>query len=143
MDERVAKLRTPEQCERFIRNVQVRFPDLAKEARRRCVELRAEAWGARGEVEREALQAVYAYEEVLSAKNGKRTTASRTWPMIKRRGILAAVESVVTRRDATVAYQALSEMGLQDFSFEAVVTRFPEHFTAKAIEKAKQRLSEC
>jgi hypothetical protein len=93
MDEKVARLKTPEECERFAKNVRDKHPALAKEARRRAVELRAAAYGAKSAAELEALQAVYAYEEVLSAKKGKRIYASRTWQMIKRHGILGAVES--------------------------------------------------
>jgi hypothetical protein len=34
MDERVARLKTPEECEQFALNVQPRLPDLALAARR-------------------------------------------------------------------------------------------------------------
>ena len=41
MDERVARLETPEECEQFAINVADRLPDLALAARWRAVELRA------------------------------------------------------------------------------------------------------
>ncbi len=41
MDERVSRLKTPEECGQFILNVQAQLPDLAGEARRRAGELRA------------------------------------------------------------------------------------------------------
>ena len=78
MDETVRRLKTPQECEQFIKNVQEKYPALVIEARRRSVEMRAEAYGAKTEAENEALKAVYAYEEVLSAKRGRRTHASRT-----------------------------------------------------------------
>lgn len=78
MDQKVLRLRTPEDCESFATNVEAKYPALAQEARRRAVELRAHNFGAKSEAEREALQAVYAYEEVLCRKNGKKTRASRT-----------------------------------------------------------------
>jgi len=34
MDERVARLKTPEECEQFALNVQARLPELARAARR-------------------------------------------------------------------------------------------------------------
>ena len=77
MDERVARLKTPDECEQFALNVQARLPDLARAARRRAVELRAAAHGATSAAEREALEAVYAYERVLSQKRGKKIRASR------------------------------------------------------------------
>lgn len=98
MDERVKKIKTPEECEVFAKNALERNrPDLASEAKRRAVELRAELYGAKSEAENEALQAIYAYEEVLTKKNGKRTKASRTWQMIKRHGIIEAVERAVNQ----------------------------------------------
>ncbi|MCJ7784847.1 MAG: hypothetical protein MUP41_13020 [Desulfobacterales bacterium] len=70
MDETVRRLTTPEECEQIIKNVQEQYPALAVEARRRAVELRAAAHGAQTAAEREALRAVYAYEEALSVKRG-------------------------------------------------------------------------
>ena len=46
MDETVRRLKTPEECEQFIKNVQEKYPALAVEARRRAVEMRAAAHGA-------------------------------------------------------------------------------------------------
>lgn len=143
MDARILNLKTPDQCEAFARNATERNrPDLADQARVRAIQLRAESWGAKSEAEKEALQAVYAYEEVLTKKNGKRTKASRTWQMIKRRGIIEAVERAVNRESETQGYTALAEMGLQDFAFEAVVLRHPELFSDEAVAKSRQRLTE-
>jgi hypothetical protein len=65
-------------------------------------------------VEREALEAVYAYERVISKKRGKKVSASRTWQMIKRHGIIEAMERVVNRDDDATGYVALAEMGMLD-----------------------------
>ena len=143
MDERVRKLKTPEQCEIFARNALKRDrPDLASEARLRAVELRAESHGAKSEAEKEALQAIYAYEEVLSQKNRKKTRASRTWQMIKRHGIIEAVERAVNRSAETQGYTSLVEMGLEEFAFEAVILRHPEVFSEAAVQRSKERLGE-
>ena len=140
MDERVARLETPEDCEQFALNVQARFPDLARAARRRAVELRAAAHGATTAAEREALEAVYAYERVLSEKRGKKVRASRTWQMIERRGIIEAVERAVNRNADTAGYKALAEMGMQDLAFEAVVLRHPDVFSPAAVTRSAERL---
>ena len=142
MDERVRRLTTPEECEQFIKNVQERYPALAIEARRKAVELRTAAHGAQTAAEREALRAVYAYEEALSAKNGRKTKASRTWQMIKRHGIIKAVERAVNRKHETLGYTTLIEMNMQDFAFEAVVLRYPDLFSPETIERAKARMEE-
>lgn len=96
--DRVANLRTPEECEQLAKNVEKRGkPEVALLARRRAIELRALSRGANTQTEREAFEAVYAYERVLFAKHGKKVHASRTWRMIKERGVISAVDHVVSR----------------------------------------------
>ena len=142
MDERISRLTTPEECEQVALNVETRLPELAREARRRAVELRAAAHGATSEAEREALEAVYAYEKVLSLKKGKNVRASRTWQMIKRHGIIIAVERAVNRQQETAGFKALVDMGMQDFAFEAVVCRHPSIFSPEALKRSQDRLKE-
>lgn len=141
-DYRVLRLKTPQDCESFAINVQKEHPELAKDARRRAVELRSAQYGAKTDAEREALQAVYAFEEVRSQETGRRAHASRTWQSIKRNGILATVERLVSRTTATEGYAALVEAGMEDFTFEAVVLRHPVAFSDKAVEQAKKRINE-
>ena len=142
MDERVEKIKTPEDCEKFARNAIAKDrPDLAVEAGRRAVSLRAEKYGAKTAAEKEAVQAVCAYEEVLTKKNGKRTKASRTWQMINRHGVIEAVERAVNRSAETQGYRSLIEMGLEEFAFEAVILRHPDVFSDEAIAKSEERLS--
>jgi len=142
MDERVAKLKTPEECEQFAKNaIRLGRKDLADDARRRAVALRAAAYGAKSEAERQCLEAIYAYEEVLTAKNGRRTRANRTWQMIARHGILGAVERAVNRDAETVGYTALRDMGLQDYAFEAVVLRHPSLFSEQTVQRSKARIA--
>ena len=143
MDPRVKRLTTVEDCARFAANaIRLGWPDLADEARKRAVEIRAESHGAKSEAEKECLQAIYAYEEVLSNKNGRRTPAARTWQMIKRHGILRAVERAVNRAQETSGYKALLDMGLQEFAFEAVILRHPDVFSSEAQTISKKRLRE-
>lgn len=143
MDDRVKKIDTPEKCEIFAKNcIERGREDLAQEARERAVQLRAQAHGANTEAEREALEAVYAYEEVLSIRNGKKTRAGRTWQMIDRHGILGAVERAVNRPTETQGYTALVEMGLEDYAFENVILRHPNLFSEKAVDISRQRVEQ-
>ena len=142
MDKKVERLETPEECESFARNVQEKHPDLAREARRKGVQLGAAAQGAKTSAEREAWEGVLAYEAVLSAKHGRRIYASRTRQMIKRHGIMGAVERAVNRRSPTVGYRALIEAGMQEFAFENVVVRHPELFSPETVARARTRLEE-
>lgn len=143
MDERVVRLKTPEECEQFARNVDPRLPDVALQARQRAVELRADATakkrGVTAAAEREALEAVYAYEAVKTTK-GRKFQASRTWQMIDRHGIVKAVERTVCRAKETAGYEALAAAGMARFAFEAVVLRHPEVFSAEAVERSTKRL---
>jgi len=143
MNDIISKLKTPQECANYEKNVlEQGRPDLAIAARKRALELRAQAHGATTEVERECLEAVYAYERVLSERHGKNTRAGRTWPMIKRHGILPAVERAVNRRVETSGYQALVEMGLEDYAFEAVILRHPDSFSPEAVQHARARINE-
>ncbi|MER2511515.1 MAG: hypothetical protein ABTQ25_03680 [Nitrosomonas ureae] len=142
IDNRIAKLKTPEECAVFAKNVTDRgHPELALAAKKRAIQLRAETFGATSEVERECIEAVYAYEEVLSAKRGRRQRAARTWPMIKEYGVIEAVERVVKRKDDASGYKALVEMGLDEYAFEAVILRHPSAFSAEAITRSKDRMN--
>jgi hypothetical protein len=62
--------------------------------------------------------------------------------MIKRRGIIPAVEHVVSRSQEAKGYIALVEMGMEDMAFEAVVLRHPEVLSADAVERSRIRLRE-
>ncbi len=140
-DDPVGRLKTPEACEQFAINVEERGkPELAMAARRRAVELRAAAHDAETEAEREALEAVYAYERAQTVLRGKKFRASRTWQMIERRGIIDAVEQVVKRSADSMGYDALVKMGMQDKAFEAVVLRHPQVFSAEAVRRSRERL---
>lgn len=130
------------ECEIFAMNARERSaPDLADQARRRAVQIRAHAHGASTNVELDCLQAVYAYEEVLSSQKGRRQSAARTWQMIKRHGVIPAVERVVTKREVSSGFTALAAMGLQDYAFEAVVLRYPESFSSEAVAISQQRMA--
>jgi len=141
MVERVANLKTPEECAMFEKNVLERGrPDLAVAARKRALELRAEKYGAGSEPERQCLEAVYAYEGVLSARNGKATRDLRTWQLIKRHGIIGAVERAVNREPDVNGYPALLELGLEDYAYEEVVLRHADLFTPATVECSRTRI---
>ena len=95
----------PEKYEQYALNVEGHAPEKAQEARRRAVKLRATRDGAKSDVERECLEAIYAYEWTLFKKHGKRQRASYTWRMVDERGIIPAVEHAVTRPKETAGYR--------------------------------------
>lgn len=134
---------TPEDCENYAVNVEARGkPELAAEARKLAIERRAAAHSASTQVEKEILEAVYAYERALSVENGKKTRASRTWQMIKNKGLIKAAETVVSRSAESLGYTTLARMGLMDKAFEEVVLRHRDSFSPEAVEQAEKRLRE-
>ena len=143
MDDRVKSLRTPAECEIFAKNALERDrPDLAEEAGVRWVQLKAEAHGAESKAEMEALQAIYAYEKVLQHRNGKKVSAAKIWQMVKRHGIIEAVERAVNRKSETQGYTSLAEVGLQEFAFEAIILRYPDLFSEAAVQISKDRMKD-
>jgi len=142
MDPTVERLETPEECEQYAANVRTEFPHLARQAHRRAVELRAAAHGAESDVEREGLEVMYAYEEALLAKHGRRVRATYTWRKIRSDGIIEAIEHAVKQRHDPTGYTTLKEMGLQDLTFEALVMRHPSAFSEQAVAQAAKRLQQ-
>jgi hypothetical protein len=143
MDDRVLRLKTPQECELFAANAVERGRvDLAFQARRRGIELRGAEFSAKDNVERECIEAVLAYEETLYLKHGKRIKASRTRQVIENKGIIQAVDDIVCHETPTVGFEALEKAGLLDCAFEAVVLRQRKRFSAKAVRNAEERLKE-
>lgn len=138
MDEIISKLKTPEECIHYANKCTA----LAKEARLRAIELRAYAQNAKSEVETELWKVLYAYEEILTKKNQRRTLAGRTRQMITRYGIIGTAERAVNRKIEAMGYKVLVEMGMQDLTFESVITKFPESFAQNIVKLCKERLEE-
>jgi len=143
-DEKIMKLvghlKTPEDCEQVALNVEAKQPGFAIAARRKAIEIKASTHKPTTEVEEQSLQAVYAHERVMTLERGRKTRATRQWQMITKLGIINAMESIVKNPTASASYNALVKMGMQDMSFEAVVLRHPDVFSAEAVTQSKQSL---
>jgi hypothetical protein len=111
-----------------------------RERRRSAVQRRAESRAPSNAAEREAYEAVHAYEEARSKQKGKTIRAGRTWPMVSKHGIINAVERIVMRPGDATGYRVLVEMGMEDMAFEAVVLRHPDAFSPEAVEHSRLRL---
>ena len=142
MEDRLTRLKTPEDCELVASNVAAKDPLYAKQLIRRAVVLNANKHNAATAVEQDALEALYANERALAQDRGKKVSTSRTVTMIKRRGIIAVLEKIVTQKQETDSYPTLTKMGMQDKFYEAVVLRHPDSFSAEAVAQSKLRLGE-
>lgn len=142
MNDIVSKMKTPEECAILEKNAMDRGrEDIALAARKRQVQLRALKYGAQTDVERECLEAIFAYEQSLSTRNGRKTRESRTWGMIERHGIIPAVERAVNRKEETAGYTVLVDMGLEEYAFEAVILKHPELFSHEVVAISRERVA--
>jgi hypothetical protein len=143
MDYRVERLRTPDECEIFAANAIARKrPDLAMEAHRKAVELQAATHEASSPLEAEAFAALYAYEALLARKNGKKTRATKTWGVVKSRGVIEAIRQLVNGA-AEPEFARLRELGLESHAFEALVVRHAESFDDATVRLARSRLADA
>ncbi|RLQ23048.1 hypothetical protein DWB85_03460 [Seongchinamella sediminis] len=125
MHELVQRIKEPELCYVFARNANKRgHPELALQAYRRAVDLRAEQHETATDAEFAAARAIYAYEEALGYSKGKRTRATGTWQMVNRYGLLAAIQKRIESRSGDQILPVLQELGMEDYSFDAVASAY-------------------
>jgi len=129
MHELVLRINEPDLCYVFARNATRRgHPELALQAYRRAVDLRTQQHTEASDAELSALRAIYAYEEALSFNKGKRTRATGTWQLVSRHGVLPALYKRLQSRDHEDVLPILKELGMEDYSFNAVYEAHPEAF---------------
>ena len=129
MHELVERIKDPKLCYVFAKNAARRgHPELAIQAYRHAVDLRADQHAVANAAEGAALRAIYAYEEALSYSKGKRTRATGTWQLVNRHGVLAALDKRLQSRGGEDMHAVLKELGMEDYSFEAVRKAYPEAF---------------
>ena len=133
MHELVLRIKEPELCYVFAANAKRRgHPELALQAYRRAVDLRAADHPTNTEAEFAAARSIYAYEEALGYIKGKRTRATGTWQLVRRHGLMAAVKKRLESRDGDEILPTLKELGMEDYSFAVVMDAYPEAFEALA-----------
>ena len=129
MHELVLRIKEPELCYVFAKNAERRgHPELALQAYRRAVDLRAEQHETGSDVEHSAVRAIYAYEEALSFNKGKRTRATGTWQLVNRHGVLPALYKRLNAGASEEVLPVLKDLGMEDYSFAAVREAYPDAF---------------
>ena len=133
MHELVLRIKKPELCYVFARNATERgHEDLAIQAYRRAVDLRAEEHGAETEAELMALKAFYAYEEAMSYGQKKRRRATGSWQLVNRHGVLAALQKRLNSKYAEESLPILRELKMDDYAFQAIADRYAEDLAEAA-----------
>jgi hypothetical protein len=124
MHELVLRIQKPELCYVFAENAIRRgHDDLALEAYRRAVDLRAEAHTGVSEAERLALKAFYAYEEALSWSQRKRKRATGTWQLVKKVGILPTLRKRLASSAEVEVGEVLRHLKMEDYGFSVVAAK--------------------
>ena len=82
-----------------------------------------------------------AYEELLTEKNGRTTLASRTRQKLANKGVVQCLEDWAVGTAETDGFRALAQAGLIELTGEYLVTKYPDRFSAKAVDRAAARLS--
>jgi hypothetical protein len=142
MDERVAKLKTSQDARQLAENaLRLGREDVATQALEKARELQALEDGYKSPAQIAIASALYAYEEEQSRIKGRTFRANRTRQMLAKRGALEAAERMVMNRQRSTGFEVLEEAGLRELSFEAIVDRFPDEFSASAVVAARARLS--
>lgn len=136
---RVSYLKTRDDCAQLAENAGEKFPHLVVAARQRSVEVQVNAMNLDSVLRRDIWSVVYAQEEAIYVRNGRRLRASRTLGCIANRGELGAVAYIVTQSGGE-SFEYLNSLGLGNYTFEAVVLRHPEHFASDVVEEARRKL---
>ena len=143
--EYVDMAKRPADCDNLIGNARrVANSQLALLARKKKIVLQAAQHGATSQVEVEAWNGIYAIEEYRRSQGKQHWRANYTRRAINNRNgdIVATVDDTVCRAEPTDGFQEMIDAGLEEFLWERLVLRFPEQFSARAIEQARTRLGE-
>ncbi|MCU0071280.1 hypothetical protein N8H71_06750 [Pseudomonas koreensis] len=142
MDGTIARIKTSREAKVFAANAK-RLGDSVAEAKAldRALELQAREDGYSTPAEIAIALALYAYEDQQGKVSGKVYRASRTRKMMRDHGALLAAERMVLAPNPSIGYTVLSEAGLGAQSFEAIIDRFPQEFSDRAVTAARARLA--
>ena len=74
----------------------------------------------------------HAYEEALTHNKGKRTRATGTWQLVNKHGVFTALRMRLKSSVAPEVSTALKSLKMDDYSFSAVLTAYPDAFEQAA-----------
>lgn len=105
-------------------------------------EMSAAKHEAGADVDRALWTALHAYEYLKGQEKGKTSRSTYLRRKISNTDIVTAVSGSVLKGGKTPGLQALNDMGRLDVSFEAVVLKYEDSFTAEVVTAAKRTLAE-
>lgn len=88
------------------------------------------------------LNALAAYEEALSIKNGRRTIAQRLRQSLKKHGLKKALIKATSKKTFTYGFRYLIENGFEEFTLENVILNNKELFDKDHVSFIKKKLED-
>lgn len=94
-----------------------------------------------GTLENPVWQSIFALEDALTDEAGATARLSRTRQKIGRDGEYKTVCDLILGKPSP-GFAMLVDRGMLEYTYEAVVLRFPEHFELQVLEATKRRLAD-
>jgi hypothetical protein len=82
-----------------------------------------------------------AYEELLTQKNGRTTSAAYTRRKLKNKGVVQTLEDWAVASSSTDGFNLLTQMGMLELTGEYLVTKYPDRFSEAAVAAAAARIA--
>lgn len=83
-----------------------------------------------------------AYEQLLSEKNGRNTSASRTRQKIKNKGVIQSLIDWTKSKSETPGFIQLINEGMPQYTGEYIVVKYASRFPPDVVQSAKARLDQ-
>ena len=90
---------------------------------------------------RDFYETLAAYEQLLTEKNGRTTKASRTRQKLRNKGVVQCLEDWAIGTVPTEGFELLVAKELVELTGEYLVLKYPGHFSTRAVNAARDRLS--
>jgi hypothetical protein len=90
---------------------------------------------------RDFYEALAAYEQLLTEKNGQTTSASRTRQKIANKAVYQSLIEWTCGKAETNGFKLLVEANLPEYTGEYLVTRYADRFPPDVVALARERLT--
>lgn len=140
----VVKLKTADECRVVMKRARAKGEDEIYRSvfRRYCAIVGKDAEDPTDPIIREFYETLAAYEQLLTERNGRTTSASRTRQKINNKGVIQSLIEWTEAKKETEGFGLLLKAGLAQYTGEYLVVRYADRFPSHTVELAKARLSQ-
>jgi hypothetical protein len=140
----INKLKTPDECRTVMQRARDRNLQEVYDAafRRLCALVGTANDDPSDPLVRDFYETLAAYEQLLSEKNGRNTSAARTRQKIANKGVHQSLIEWTRGKVETNGFKLLVEKGLPEYTGEYLVVRYADRFPADVVVLARSRLTE-